>query len=458
MLNISPNGISEYVNSSAFKSFGLLRKSRVKRMPVFVAFGITLIAILCLFLPWTQNVRAKGYVTTFLPNQRPQSIPSIIAGRVDKWYVMEGDYVQKGDTIVALSEVKSEYMDPNLIDRTAEQLTAKSEGVATYQAKVNALKSQYRALQNNMDLKIAQTENKIEQARNKIQIDSIDLDAFKANEQIALNQLERVRELHEKGLKSLSELQEKELKVQQLNAKVNSQRNKLINQRNELLNLKMQLASVEAEYQDKMAKSLSEQQSAIAARYEGVSSAAKLQNQLNTYTVRQQYYTILAPQDGYVTKVMKKGIGEIIKEGADIVTIVPDIDDLAVEVYVKPMDLPLIDIGESVQLRFDGWPAIVISGWPEGSTGVFSGKVYAVDRYNSENGLYRIMVRMGDTEKKWPDMLRVGTGVNAFILLQDVPIWYELWRNLNGFPPDYYQENLSPQDELKLKAPLKSVK
>jgi RsmE family RNA methyltransferase len=24
-------------------------------------------------------------------------------------------------------------------------------------------------------------------------------------------------------------------------------------------------------------------------------------------------------------------------------------------------------------------------------------------------------------------------------LLKNVPIWYELWRNINGFPPDYYQ-------------------
>jgi len=24
------------------------------------------------------------------------------------------------------------------------------------------------------------------------------------------------------------------------------------------------------------------------------------------------------------------------------------------------------------------------------------------------------------------------------VLLKDVPIWYELWRQINGFPPDYY--------------------
>ena len=31
----------------------------------------------------------------------------------------------------------------------------------------------------------------------------------------------------------------------------------------------------------------------------------------------------------------------------------------------------------------------------------------------------------------------MGSGVYGWALLDDVPVWYELWRQINGFPPDY---------------------
>jgi hypothetical protein len=34
----------------------------------------------------------------------------------------------------------------------------------------------------------------------------------------------------------------------------------------------------------------------------------------------------------------------------------------------------------------------------------------------------------------------MGTGANGLSLLNDVPVWYELWRNINSFPPDYYKQ------------------
>jgi hypothetical protein len=36
------------------------------------------------------------------------------------------------------------------------------------------------------------------------------------------------------------------------------------------------------------------------------------------------------------------------------------------------------------------------------------------------------------TEKNWPSNLKIGTGAQGFALLNDVPIWYELWRQLNS--------------------------
>jgi hypothetical protein len=50
-------------------------------------------------------------------------------------------------------------------------------------------------------------------------------------------------------------------------------------------------------------------------------------------------------------------------------------------------------------------------------------------------------------EKRWPPQIKIGAGVQGIVILNDVPVWYELWRNINGFPPDYYV----PKNENKTK-------
>ena len=55
--------------------------------------------------------------------------------------------------------------------------------------------------------------------------------------------------------------------------------------------------------------------------------------------------------------------------------------------------------------------------------------------------MYRVLAIPEPGDKPWPKGLRVGGGVKTFILLNNVPVWYEIWRNLNGFPPEFYTGN-----------------
>lgn len=128
----------------------------------------------------------------------------------------------------------------------------------------------------------------------------------------------------------------------------------------------------------------------------------------------------------------------MVKEGEMIVNIVPDQIQYAVELFVRPVDLPLVQQGQQVMFLFDGFPAIVFSGWPQASSGTFRGKVAAVEKNVSANGAFRVLVAEDPKEKPWPKELKMGTGANGLALLNDVPVWYELWRNINSFPPDYY--------------------
>ena len=126
------------------------------------------------------------------------------------------------------------------------------------------------------------------------------------------------------------------------------------------------------------------------------------------------------------------------KEGDPLVSVMPASFDLAVELYVRPMDMPLITKGQKVRFMFDGWPSIVFSGWPNSSYGTFGGRVAAIDNFISPNGKYRILVSADPEDDPWLNALRVGGGAVGFALMSNVPIWYELWRQINGFPPDLY--------------------
>ena len=330
-------------------------------------YSITLILLIIVMLPWTQNIRGRGYLTSLRPDQRPQTIPSVIPGRIEKWYVREGDLVQKGDTIMFISEVKDEYFDPNLLNNVDNQIKNKESSVGSYMQKVSALDTQIDALNKNRELKLQQQQVKIQQLFLKVTTDSTDLKATNANLQIAEQQISRFKELYTKGLISQTELEQREVNVQNTRAKAIEIENKLLMARQELINSKTEINTLRAEFADKIAKSESEKYATMSAMYDTEAQVTKLQNSYANYSTRNGLYYILSPQEGYITKAIKSGIGQTIKEGEDIVTIMPASYDLAVELYVDPMDLPLLKVGENVRFIFDGWPAFVFSGWPGAS-------------------------------------------------------------------------------------------
>ena len=439
MLNISDNKLNQTVDLKQFKSGEkVFHKRHFKHFNRFLlAFAIT--GIIILFLPWTQNINGKGYLTTLKPDQRPQTIQSPIPGRIEEWYVQEGDYVKKGDTILFISEIKNEYFDPRLVERTGQQIKAKEASVTSYEGKVTALNSQIAALANERGLKLEQSRNKLLQAKLKVKSDSIDLEAANTNINIAQRQYDRTVQLQSEGLKAMTDVEEKRLKLQETQAKLISQQNKLLASRNEILNAQVEISRVMAEYTDKISKAKSDMFTAQSDQFDSEAQVTKLENEFTNYQMRNDLYYIRAPQNGFINKAIQGGIGETFKEGDHLVGIMPADIDMAVETYVEPLDLPLLHLGEEVRIQFDGWPAIVFSGWPNVSYGTYGGKVVAIETFISDNGMYRVLLAPDPDDHPWPEAIRVGSGATTIALLEDVPIWYELWRQLNGFPPNYYQ-------------------
>jgi len=425
------------------KNFG-----RKKRWITITIIGV--IIILC--LPWTQNIRSDGQISTLNPKQRPQQINSIIAGRISEWRVKDGQIVNKGDTLALITEIKEDYLDPSQLIRVDEQITAKDNAIDFYKNKADATNSQATALETTRTLKLFQLANKIKQSTLLVQSDSISYLAAQNQLIIAEPQLERQKQLYDAGLKSLVELEQRQQAYQDALSKKIGAENKFYNSKNELLNVKIERAAIEQDYAEKILKTVGDRFSTLSEMATTQSEVSKLKNQLSNYSIRRGFYIIIAPQGGQVIRTSKAGIGETVKEGDTLLEIVPVTFDEAVEIFIDPFDLPLINKGQKVRLQFDGFPAIVFSGWPNTSFGTFGGKIVAVDPSISANGKFRAWVTPDKNEPSWPPELNFGSGAEGIALLKDVPIIYELWRNLNGFPPEYYiagNNNNNPKSGVK---------
>jgi multidrug resistance efflux pump len=442
MLNISKkNPITE--NIEQYSSVKNLSNRPHYKILNKIILGVSILIIIILFLPWTQNISGTGAVTTLKPDQRPQTIHSAIAGRIEKWYVQEGDFVQKGDTILFISEIKEDYFDPNLVQNTKNQVDAKKMAQKSYGSKVSTLSTQINAIENERILKLEQAKNKIRQAILKVKSDSMDLVAVKTQNKIANTQFDRAVTLNKEGLKPLTDVEEKRLKLQEVEAKIITQENKFLASKNELINAKVEVNRISAEYAEKSSKAQSDQYTALSNQFDTEAQVSKLENQYVNYQIRNGMYYIKAPQNGYINRALQSGLGETIKEGTQIVSIMPSKYDIAVETFVDPTDLPLVHKGEKVRIWFDGWPTIVFSGWPNLSYGTFGGKIVAVENFISPNGKFRILIAPDQNEPKWPQQISMGSGAQTIALLDNVPIWFELWRKLNGFPPNYYQPQIA---------------
>lgn len=416
--------IEQEYSAKSFKAFGTVYRFGVKSKVRYWLLGILISLVIVLFMPWTQNIRARGSITTLRQEQRPQQLNSVIAGRITKWYVKEGDIVKKGDTIAQLTEIKDNYLDPQLLERTNDQILAKESSIDFYKTKIASNDAQMVALQETLELKLSQL-------KLKVVSDSMEAIAAQNALDIADEQYRRQQVMRDSGLVSLVQLEARRQAYQNALAKKMSADVKFIN-------TKTELNQIRQEYAEKIFKVQSDRATAQSDMQNTKAEVSKLNNQYANYRIRNGMYFLVAPQSGQIVQAAKSGINEVIKEGEKIVDIIPLDVDYAVEMYVKPVDLPLLSKGQKVRFLFDGYPAIVFSGWPEASYGTFSGEVFAIESNVSKNGKFRVLIAEDASFKPWPHSLRVGTGASGIALLKDVPVWYELWRNINGFPPDYY--------------------
>jgi hypothetical protein len=162
-------------------------------------------------------------------------------------------------------------------------------------------------------------------------------------------------------------------------------------------------------------------------------------NKAKVALARQEVQILRAPRDGMIVEIMAGDNATTVKSGEKVAMFVPTNFIPAVELYVDGFDVPLIEPGRKVRLQFEGWPVVQFSGWPSKAIGTFGGVVNRIDPSISPNGRFRIIVVEDPADQPWPDQrfLRLGAKVKGWVLLETVKLGFELWRNLNNFPPEF---------------------
>lgn len=452
MLNISKNRLEKEVRNERYFVLRTLNTPKHGRTVARILISVCLLFMVFLFLPWQQNIRGTGKVTAFTPGKRPQTVETAIPGRIIHWKIREGQYVNHGDTILTLAEIKEKFFDPDLLLRLEEQIAAKEANILSKERKASNLRERIKALNQFVDVKLRQAKNKIRQNEFKLTSDSVDFEAEKIRFRNAENQYERNKQLFEAGNITLTKYQDVETKYQEGKMKLISAENVYLESETELFNSRFELTAIRSDYDEKISKAESDLNTTLADLFESQASLAKLKNEYANMRIRNDQYQVVAPQSGFIVKTVKSGIGQTIKEGEAVATIMPDEPDISVEMYVKAMDVPLISKDRKVRIQFDGWPALQFSGWPNVAVGTFGGVVKVIDYVNSEAGEFRILVTPDPDDEPWPYQLRIGSGTKGWVMLDTVPVWYEIWRQLNGFPPSLYEapeEGIMGGKELK---------
>ncbi|WP_182864919.1 HlyD family secretion protein [Stieleria mannarensis] len=435
-----------------FPALQMVRTGRIVRIVGRITFFALVLSIISMvFVPWRQTARGTGTVLALDPQQRPQPMLSQSKGVVSfvKPGLREGSYVEEGELLLQ--------MTPFAVDGVAQidtQIIAlesklQAENASLEVAKTNAQlqlqsgESLEKALQ--QDYKAAR--QKWEQAKNEVT-------ALRAELRDKINQLQVAEDVFPQGLISREELFSKRQSVDAQEAKVLKAENA---EQEVYAALLAKEEEIEAKKQEIRIKN-QEANDKINAATGKVNTVQKEISDLRNKRSELDRLEIRAPRSGYIQQWNGVTGSDTIKEGDQLFVIVPDADDLAVELKVSGNDMPLIQEGDRVRLQFEGWPAVQFVGWPSVAVGTFGGKVNRVFPTDDGMGYFRVIVTPDNhfpREDGWPDdrYLRQGVRANGWVLLKRVPLGYEIWRQLNGFPPVVADDEPKSGKAAKVKLP-----
>ncbi|MBI3603640.1 MAG: biotin/lipoyl-binding protein [Nitrospirae bacterium] len=449
--------IDDFATSTQLRAWELARIPDYLRRYGRIAIKLLLLLFVAIaFIPWTQTVIATGQLSAYTPYERPQDIEAQIIARITKWHVFEGSRVKQGELILELSDVDPSFMAPDLLSLLEQQKTALEQNRKAALERADELTRRIKEMNNLVRAAVPSAEARVLEAENKVRAaDQRVISAKIALDTAELN-VNRNKQLAEQGLVSQREL---ELSIQAAiasKADFKGAEAMLKESQQAMRALSFGRDQVSAEVLQRLMEAEAARAGALAEASRAADQLAAVSLRLSNATQRRIASRILAPTDGTVVRMAEVGVGETVKPGDKLMRISPTSSDKAVELVAAGLDAPLLNTGRKVRLLFYGIPAIPLPAWPELMAGTFDGVIKVVDQVDDGKGNYRFWVVPDPDERAWPEQahVRQGTKVMGWVILNRVPLWYEIWRRFNLFPPDYEEGPPSLLDTLMPKAGL----
>lgn len=452
---LSEIAVDDLAVSSKLQSWEAVQIPERLRFSSKLAVGLVLLFLVIIaFVPWTQTITVTGQLSAYSPFERPQDIEAQITGRIKKWHVYEGVRVKQGDLIVELEDFDPNFMAPDLLAFLDQRKKALEQTRQAALSRAEQLDKRITEMQKLVKAAVPSAGARVQEAESKVREASQKVEAAKIAVATAELNVDRHKQLAEQGLVSQRDLEltiqsaiasKADLQGAQANLKAAEQAMKALSFGREQVNAEVLQRLLDAE----------------ASRDASVAEAAKAADQLADVSLRMSNATqrrvaskVLAPIDGTVVKMAEAGAGETVRLGDKIVRLSPTSMDKAVEMTADGIDAPLLNVGRKVKVLFYGIPAIPLPAWPEVMAGTYTGVIKVIDQVDDGKGNFRFWVVPDPDDRPWPEQnhVRQGTKVMGWVILNRVPLWYELWRRFNLFPPDYQERPPSLIDTLLPKA------
>ncbi len=397
-----------------------------------ISFIFVVIIIALLFLPWQQTVQGSGVLIALNPQERDYQILAPIDGFVEKYEVNETDKVQAKTILLNMVD-----LDSNYLHKLSEQENILQQRFQNAQDKKSSLEERRYHIQTEFDAQVAVYKEKQKQLEKRIQSLQYKQIASEKNKEIENANYNRVKLLYGEGIESKRDFE----KIAYTHAKAT---------------LELQKVHLDIEIEKNNRDILKEEYNQLQAKNKNLINA--LENQIlseknNIKNIehalqnaklalsRYESATIKAKTSGTIVRLLQNDTNRFIAKNTPLIHFAPDVKERTIKLKVSDFNMPLIKVGLKVRIKFYGWPALQISGWPEIKFGTFGGVIKQIEVLSHEKGFYYAYV-VEDPNEPWPDetVLRIGTQAAAWVRLDVVTVWYEMWRLMNALPPQMISE------------------
>ncbi len=428
-----------------------------RRLRGWAWFAITIFVIFSaalLFVPWTQTVTVQGKLSAYSAVERPQEVHAQINGSLQRWFVHEGDSVKKGDLVLQLGDVNPKFMAPDLLKRLDQSRDALKQKRQAALERANILDERIEEMSSLAQAATSSAGARVLEAGKKTVTTEQKRISAKIAKETALLNLQRSKTLEAEGLISKRELELAIQSATQTDANLKGAEAELSGTQEAQVALEHKRNKIDAELVQKLLATKSKRAAAMGEAAKVSKELADLALTRSNALQRKIASKIIAPVDGTVVRLTPVGLGEIVHPGDLLLTIVPKESSPAIEMWANAIDAPLLKTGRPVRILFQGVPAIPLAAWPELMAGTYDGRIKVVDQSASANGQFRFWVAPETHRREWPPQLHVrqGTQVMGWVILNRVPLWYEMWRRFNLFPPDYNSGSITFKDVFLSKA------